>query len=231
MTRGSRAELREDLLRRVPARYSPSLHLAALVGSGLAVAAIALALLREVRAWQLAAVPVFVLLGNAAEWHVHRGLLHRRTRPLQWLYVCHTPQHHALYVPDDMALHGARELRFVLLPAYSVLALLAIAAPFPIAFAWLGQPNIALLFVATAALYVVAYEWLHLAWHMPSHGPLDRLRVVRAMRLHHAFHHAPHLRSRWNFNVTFPLWDLLHGTIHRAPRRRAGATVAGHAAR
>jgi sterol desaturase/sphingolipid hydroxylase (fatty acid hydroxylase superfamily) len=186
-----------------------------MTASGLALAAIAAALLRGVTAWQLSSIPAFVLLGNALEWHVHRDLLHRRTRPVQALYVRHTPQHHALYVADDMTIHSAREVRFVLLPSWAVVVILAIVSPFPIALALVGQPNVALLFVATAALYLTVYEWLHLAFHLPIGSRLERLGPLRAARRHHRTHHASHLKNRWNFNVTFPLWDLVRGTLHR----------------
>ncbi len=230
MTRGSRAELRAELMRRVPAGYSPGLHLALLTATGLAVAALALALLADVRAWQLALVPVFVVFGNAVEWHVHRNFLHRRTRPLQILYVLHTPQHHALFVTDDMTVQGARELRFVLLPWFAILAVLAFVSPVPIALAWAGQRNLALLVVATAALYLVAYEWLHLAAHLPARGAAGRLAPMRALRRHHALHHGTHLRHRANFNVTFPLWDLVRGTLHRPSPARARPALARRAA-
>ena len=231
MTRGARAELRAELLGRVPPRYSPWLHLGSMTASALALAALALALLRDVTTWQLSLVPAFLLLGNALEWHVHRDLLHRRTRPVQILYVRHTPQHHALYVADDMEVHSARELRFVLLPPYAVVAILAIVSPFPIALALAGQPNVALLFVATTALYLTAYEWLHLAFHLPVGGGLARFGPLRAARRHHRVHHASHLKNRWNFNVTFPLWDLVRGTFHRRAPAPGDPTLARPAAR
>ncbi|HSN89724.1 MAG TPA: sterol desaturase family protein [Anaeromyxobacteraceae bacterium] len=222
MTGGARAELRAELLGHVPKGYSPWLHLSAMTASGVVLAGAALALLRDVRAWEAWLVPAFVLLGNALEWHVHRDLLHRRTRPVQVLYLRHTPQHHALYPPDDMEVRSSRELRFVLLPAWAVAAILAIVSPFPVALALVGQRNLALLFVATTALYLTAYEWLHLAFHVPL-GRLAGFAPLRAARRHHQVHHASHLKNRWNFNVTFPLWDLLRGTLHRraAPRRDA----------
>jgi hypothetical protein len=231
VTRGARAELRTELLGRIPDGYSPRLHLAIMTASGVALAAIALALLRDVRAWELSLLPAFLLLGNALEWHVHRDVLHRRTRPVQILYVRHTPQHHALYVADDMEIHSARELRFVLLPAYAVAAILAVVSPFPLALAWVGEPNVALLFVATTALYLTAYEWLHLAVHLPLRGGLARFAPMRAARRHHQVHHASHLKNRWNFNVTFPLWDLVRGTLRRGAAAHRGPPLARPAAR
>ncbi|HEY6098358.1 MAG TPA: sterol desaturase family protein [Anaeromyxobacter sp.] len=214
----------------MPPRYSPVAQLAAITLGSLAVIWVSLRLASPPSARDLAGVAVFLVLGNALEWHLHRDLLHRRTRPLQILYVRHTPQHHALYVPDDLAIHGPRELRFVLLPAYAVFLLLAVAAPIPIALAWIGERNLALFFVATAAAYLLAYEWLHLVWHLPAESAVGRLAVVRRLRRHHALHHTPQLKSRWNFNVTFPLWDLVRGTYWRPARATAHPALARRAA-
>jgi sterol desaturase/sphingolipid hydroxylase (fatty acid hydroxylase superfamily) len=217
MTQASRAELRAELLSRIPPWYSPWLHLAFPAVAGLAIAALALSRLDRLQAWQLALVPVFLAFGNMVEWHVHRGLLHRRTRFLEALYVRHTPQHHAVYVAGDLAIHDPRELKLVLLPAYGVLAVLAATSPITVGLALLGQPNLAALWVASVVLYVLSYEWLHLAYHLPEESPVGRLRPIRLLRRHHQLHHAPHLMQRWNFNVTLPFWDLVRGTVHRAP--------------
>ena len=67
--------------------------------------------------------------------------------------------------------------------------------------------------MATAVAYVLSYEWLHLAHHLPAEGAIGRLRVARWARRHHQRHHEPHLMHRWNFNVTVPLWDRVRGTV------------------
>jgi hypothetical protein len=216
MTEASRAELRADLLSRIPRWYSPWLHLAFPALSGVAIAAFALSRLEEVQAWQLALVPLFLVAGNAIEWHAHRGLLHRRTRWLEELYVRHTPQHHGVFVADDMFIRDWRELKLVLLPAWGVLAILAASSPVAIAFWLFGQRNVAVLWVASTVAYVLSYEWLHLAYHLPADGAIGRLRVTRWLRRHHQRHHAPQLMQRWNFNVTAPLWDHVRGTVWRA---------------
>ena len=227
MTHASRAEFRKELLARVPRRYSPIVHLVLPPLAALAIAGFALSRIQDLRLWQLAFVPVFLVLENALEWHAHRGLLHRRTRFVEVMYIRHSVQHHRLYVGDAMAIRTARELRFVLLPSYAVFAVLAVAAPIPVAFALAGQRNLAALWIASAAAYLLAYEWLHLLCHLPEDAPVARLAAVRALRRHHRLHHAPHLMQRWNFNVTLPLWDLVRGTLHRTHAQPAGA----HAAR
>ncbi len=217
MTQASREDLRRELLSRIPRWYSPWLHLAIPALSGLAIVAFALGRIHGLRAWQLALVPFFFVVGNAVEWHAHRDLLHRRTWPLEVLYVRHTPQHHAIYVSDDMHLREWRELRFVLLPAYGVVGLVAFTSPVTAAFWLAGQPNVAALWVTTVVLYILTYEWLHLAYHMPAEGFVGRLSVTKWLRRHHQRHHHPPLMQRWNFNVTLPLWDVVRGTVWHAP--------------
>ena len=216
MTRTSRAELRDELMARVPRSYSPALHLLLPALTGVVAAAAALTQLHDLRPWQLALVPAFLAFGNAVEWWVHRRVLHRRTRPVEVFYVRHTPQHHAVYVADDMAIGSWRELRLVLLPAYAVLGILFLTSPLTLLFMLVGQANLAALWVTSVVAYLLAYEWLHLAYHLPESSRIGRARVIRTLRRHHQLHHAPHLMNRWNFNVTVPLWDWLRGTLHPA---------------
>ncbi len=217
MTHASRAEFRAELLARVPRRYSPVAHLILPALAVMAIAGFAISRIHDLRLWQLALVPVFLVAGNAIEWHAHRGLLHRRIRFLEIAYVRHAVQHHALYVSDAIAIHSARELRFVLLPGYGILAALAFTAPVVLLLLWIGQPNLAALWVASAVVYLLAYEWLHLAYHLPESSWVGRLPAVQRLRRNHQLHHAPVLMQRWNFNVTVPLWDVVRGTLYPAP--------------
>jgi hypothetical protein len=223
MTRASREELRAELIGRIPPSYSPWIHLAVPTVSGLAIAALALSRVEGLVAWQLLFVPVFFAFGNAVEWHVHRGLLHRRVRWLEVFYTRHTPQHHMVFVADDMAMRETRELKLILLPAYAVVTIVVLTSPVAVVLAFLGQPNLAALWIMTVVLYVLSYEWLHLAYHLPEESPIGRSRLIAHLRRHHQLHHATNLMHRWNFNVTVPLWDHVRGTVYhpRVPARPA----------
>lgn len=225
MTQTSRAELRSELLSRIPGWYRPWAHVLFPALVGIALAAGALSFVRDLQAWQVACVPLFLVFGNAVEWHAHRGLLHRRVRFLEVLYVRHTPQHHAVYVAGDLAIRDVRELKLVLLPAYGVLAIVALTSPLAALLVWLGQPNLGALWIATVVGYVLSYEWLHLAYHLPDGHPVGGLRAIRWLRRHHETHHQPHLMQRWNFNVTLPLWDQVRGTVYRPAGNATPAAV------
>lgn len=220
-----RDALRARVLANAPSWYNPWVHLALPSVFGLGVIVASACLLRDVRAWQFLTVPVVYLLTNANEWHIHRDMLHRRSWIAPVLYQRHTPEHHMIYVTDDMAMRDVREFHLVLIPAYGLFLIFLSLLPITgILWGLLGLRNVALLYTATAMGYAVSYEWLHLAYHLPEQNPIGRVGLIRRLRRHHAIHHDPRLMQRWNFNVTIPFWDWVRGTIvAQAPGEAGGA--------
>jgi hypothetical protein len=213
----TRKRIREKLLADIPSSYAPFLHLAATTGIGVLLLALGAWGVHGVRLAELLAVPVTVLFANGFEWRAHKDLMHRLRWPLGFLYRRHTPQHHAVYVEDDMAIRDWRELKLVLIPAWGVAGIVVTLAPFAIAMAHFTTVNAGWLVLVTAGLYMVGYELSHLSYHLPADTFIGRLALVRVLRRHHARHHDPRLMQRWNFNVTIPLFDWVHGTIWREP--------------
>ncbi len=221
-------DYRERARAAIPASYSPWLHLSGTIGVGVAAVALGAWRLHDVRAVEWLAVPAMWFVSNGAEWRAHKDLLHKRRFPLHELYDRHTPQHHRVFREHDMAIQSPRELKLVLIPAIGVAAILVAALPMAAAAGALLGANVGWLVLMSAAVYVVSYELTHMLYHLPEDGRVGGLRVVRALRAHHARHHDPRLMHRWNFNVTAPLFDWLHGTIARPdeadrPRRQRSA--------
>jgi len=210
-----RKTAREKALAEIPEWYSPLGHLFFPSAIGLACIAIAIFQLHEVKPLEWLVLPIAYVISNMTEWRAHKHLLHHRTPPLQVLYDRHTPQHHMIFVTDDMSMRSRREFRLVLIPFYGVLAILAVTLPIALGLRLLGQRNSGLLFVIETTFYVLTYEWLHLAYHMPPTTLVGRIPGLATLRRHHATHHDPELMQKWNFNVTVPLWDLVQGTIYR----------------
>lgn len=208
-----REALRRRLVDAIPGWYSPLLHLVLPSVFGLAILVGCVWLIERLVWWELSSVAVTFLLSNINEWRAHKYLLHRRSRLAPVLYDRHTPEHHMVYVTHDMAMKSQSEFRLVLIPAYGIL-LIFVATLVPGAGLWAaGLPNVACLFVATAMVYVLSYEWLHLSYHLPPDSFVGRRRLVALLRHHHAVHHDPRRMQRYNFNVTVPLWDWVRGTI------------------
>jgi hypothetical protein len=216
LPREERERLRREALAAEPRHYSPWLHVTVPSLVGLLVCGAALSQVRHLRGVDLLFFLGILVLSNATEWRAHRDLLHKRLPPFGVLYDRHTPQHHMIFVHGDMALRTPREFRLVLIPMTGVLAIFLATAP-PAAILWsFGQKNFAAMYLAATMLYVVSYELMHLAWHLPETSFIGSLRLVRALREHHSVHHDPRLMQRWNFNVTIPLWDLVRRTYFRS---------------
>ncbi len=219
LERPRREALRAELVARIPWWYSPWVHLAfpSLMGLGLIV--LAALFVHDLR-WYEAVFGVFIfLVSNASEWRAHRRLLHKRTRPLELIFDRHTPEHHAVYVRDDMEIRSSREFRLILIPAYGIVTIFLATSPVTIALGFLQQWNLSAVFVMVTMFYVVSYEWLHLSYHLPRESFVGRRWLIRQLRRHHATHHHPPLMQTWNFNVSLPLWDVVRGTIYKGPER------------
>jgi hypothetical protein len=210
-----RDRIRREATAKRGKHYSPWLHLAVTSCFGLGALALAASLLSGVRWWELTAAGAYLVFANASEWRIHRDILHKRTRGATVLYDRHTPEHHMIFITDDMAIRGTAEFGLVLIPAYGIVLIFAGLLPL-FGVIWLvGQHNLAALFCMVSMGYVVSYEWLHLSFHLPPDSWLGSLGVVRLLRRHHAVHHDPRLMQRWNFNVVVPLWDLVRRTYVR----------------
>ena len=147
--------------------------------------------------------------------------------PVGVLYERHTPVHHKIYQYDSMAMRSNREFRLVLIPAAGVASRgRHHGARSPTRSRACSTPNCGWLALATSAVYVVAYELSHLAYHLPEDSFIGRLPLVRVLREHHRRHHHPALMQKWNFNVTVPLFDWIHGTLAPTESRSADAVTA-----
>lgn len=210
-----RAQYRREVL---PARYSGIGHVALvllLAGGGIA-AAVAFALARGTLAdaW---IVPLTLVVANVVEYLAHRGPMHHRRPGLQALHARHTGRHHRFFVAGAMTFEGARDFHAVLFPPVLLLFFGGIAAGLGALVALVLPAATAAWFVATALAYYLLYELLHFAYHLPPDAPLARWPGVRTLaRLHHR-HHDPRCMQQVNFNLVFPLCDVIAGTLDTRP--------------
>jgi hypothetical protein len=211
-----RDALRSQALEDRGSFYSPWVHVAVPSLFGLAAIAAAAALIRDLTVLDVLFGLGLFVLSNAAEWRIHKSLLHKRMPFATVLYDRHTPMHHMVFVTDDMAIRKWEEFRLVLLPAYAVVLLGVGLSPMAAALWYSGHPNLACIFVIETMGYVVTYEWLHLSYHLPPESFIGRLGLIRFLRRHHALHHDPRMMQKWNFNVSLPLWDLVKRTYVRS---------------
>ncbi len=199
----------------VPVGYRPWLHLILPTLVALAVLGTAIALIADLRRVELWAIPIAYIAGLGFEWRAHKDILHRRLPGLGELYERHERTHHVIYTADDMAMRSQREWMLVLMPWFAILLIVGMLLPVMTVVAWLSTRNCALLSLCTSVLFFLQYEWMHLSYHLPDEHPIARLRLIRYLSALHRSHHDPRNMKRWNFNITIPLFDVLHGTLNR----------------
>lgn len=212
--RAFRAEYRS---KSIGPRYSGWAHFAFTSIGSLAVVAYAVFRVHAVRPLEWLTVPLTFLFANFAEYKGHRGPMHRPMRGASLLFVRHTREHHHFFTQDAMHYESSRDFKMVLFPPVMLAFFLgAIATPIGALLFVVVSPGVGWLYVAVAMSYFLTYEWLHFAYHLPPASLVGRLPIVARLRRHHQTHHDLSLMGRYNFNITFPVCDWLHGTTHSA---------------
>src|SRR5258707_996324 len=99
--RERRDALRAREIAQTPSWYNPWLHLAPTSAFGMGAAAIALASIHSLRAWEFSTILMTWVAANPREWRAHRSLLNKRTPLAPVIYDGPTPVHHMIYVTED----------------------------------------------------------------------------------------------------------------------------------
>jgi hypothetical protein len=202
----------------IPARYQGARHLMFTFGIGAVVMVWAALQAEHVTPLEWLTVPLTFLYANFSEYWGHRGPMHHLKRGLRLVYERHTRQHHRFFTDDNMELDDLRDLRAVLFPpVLMTFFLAAFMLPVALLLAWIATPNVAWLFVATSLAYFLNYEFLHMAYHLPAAHPIARWGLIRRLERLHRAHHDPRLMAQRNFNITYPICDVLFGTLQRPP--------------
>lgn len=202
----------------IPAGYSPWRHMARtlVLAATLAVLGVALAVRARAADWLL--LPGFWVIANLIEWLVHRNPMHRPLRP-RIMYRNHAQMHHLAFTDGHMVIGPARDLGLIMMPWYTMLGLFVLASPIMLLAGLLRGPGLAGIFLLGAVAYFLFYEVLHALYHLPDatldRAGIGRVRAFRRLQAHHRHHHVLGRMAAVNFNVTFPLWDRLFGTLEK----------------
>ena len=214
-TRATREFRREknQLLRR-EWYYSGYLHYSFTVGFALAVGYWAVNHITTVTTADLIVIPFGIIYANFVEYIVHRYPLHHKYPGLGLLFDRHAVQHHRYFTHEAISAFTAKQYRFVLFPALAIVAFIPLAAgPAAYLISLLLGPNAGYLILAVSVLYFALYESLHLSNHLPRTHWCFKIPGVEWMCRFHRLHHDPRYSKKYNFNVTFPLFDIIFRTL------------------
>src|SRR4051794_23208291 len=195
-------------------RYSGWGHFAFTSAVSLAIIGWAASGVRSATGLQWLTVPLTFLFANCGEYLGHKGTMHVPRRGLGLIYKRHTLQHHHFFTNEEMSYDHTRDFKMVLFPPLMIVYFFGLFALPVGALLWLfASPNVARLYVATAVGYFLTYEWLHFVYHLNPKSWIGRNPIIARMRRHHQTHHDLALMGKHNFNITFPICDLVFGTM------------------
>ena len=158
-------------------------------------------------------VPIAFLYSNLVEYWMHRTVMHRPIAPFREIYKRHSAQHHVFFTDKAMSLESSRDLHVVLFPPLLLVFFIGgFAVPAGMLLAWIATPNVAWLFVAVAAFYLLNYELFHTAYHLPQGHWVENIPLFKRFRSLHWKHHDTRLMAGHNFNVTYPIGDWIFRT-------------------
>jgi hypothetical protein len=209
----ARAAFRE---RHIPENYSGPLHLATIVGISLLIALLCALMLENVTVLEWMTIPTTFFYANFCEYLGQEGPMHHKTRFLGKIYERHTIEHHSFFTDEATTYETTQDFKAIL---FSPVMLLffhgCFALPVGAVLYFLVSANVCFLFVLTAILYFLNYELLHVAYHMDPHTWVGRLPFMDRLRQHHTHHHNKRLMTRYNFNITYPIFDYLFDTVYK----------------
>ena len=152
------------------------------------------------------------------EYDLHKKIMHKPIKafgliPFDYPFRTHAQIHHHVFRADE-SYHLKNESDKWTIPMRwwngPILLLITTAPVFELklilGFSWL----IPISFAAVGILYYSAYEYLHWCMHLPKARRLEFSNLFRRLNGHHLLHHR---YMGKNYNVVFPLWDWIFGTL------------------
>ncbi|MFA0813202.1 sterol desaturase family protein [Microbulbifer epialgicus] len=212
------AVFREQYRAYIQSRYNGWFHLGSVLLISLTVAIYCMLQISELKWGELLVIPLGILAYNAVEYVTHRWAGHKKLRFTKLFYKRHTGDHHSFFSAPLLSFESTRDWRIVLFPIYLTAIIAFFLAPLCGFFlSRLGSVNMGYIVAATMILNHLAYELLHVGYHQPKKHWFHQVPMFRELAHLHRIHHHRRLMKSHNFNLTFPLFDLLLGTFYWEP--------------
>jgi hypothetical protein len=161
-------------------------------------------------------IPFTFLYTNFFEYLGHRYPMHHRYNALKAVFKRHTMQHHHFFTDENMNCDTAQDFKIILFPPVLLIFFsVAFVIPVSVFIYYFFSLNSALFFVITTLAYYLNYEWLHLAYHLPETHFVYKIPGLKTLRRLHHQHHRITEMDKYNFNITYPVFDLIFGTLKK----------------
>lgn len=167
--------------------------------------------------WSAAGFLGAAAVNSFVEWLAHRYILHS-PKIVRFAYELHDRQHHVLFKADESYIavkdtpEDAERREHVTFVRRDYIVLLMLTMPIWLTVELLTGVPVTVGGVLATLAGLQAFNSWHLMMHVPTGRWFEKTRVFKFLERHHRLHHAD---TRVNYNVVFPLADLLLGTLRR----------------
>lgn len=212
------AGFRSKYRREMDTNYSGWFHLSSVVLISLFAATYCVVQIDQPDAMDWLVIPLGIVAYNLVEYVSHRWAGHLKTPLTKMFYKRHTGDHHSFFSAPLLSFESSKDWRIVLFPTYlTAFQALVVAPAFGYASAELLSLNAGFIMATTMILNHLAFELLHVGYHQPINHWFHKIPVCRELAHLHRIHHHRTLMKTHNFNLTFPLFDLMLGTYYWEP--------------
>ena len=166
--------------------------------------------------WAFTAIPLGLVLGNFIEYVVHRFPMHRPKMFLsKLLFRRHAGDHHRAFDISFMEITDPRDYALVMLPIKRAVTFMFLVFGLVGGLSIFTGPAFAMMLGMSLGVYFAIEEMLHLSFHFKSTWEGDKWwnKALRKLGRAHRLHHELKLMTRANFNIAFPIFDKLFGTL------------------
>lgn len=162
----------------------------------------------------LLAIPFGLVIGNLIEYVTHRYPMHRYIMG-GLMYKRHAGKHHVMFRHDVMTMTDPRDAYYVMMPALPATMFMVMIGIITALVTLFDVSAFGVVTCMVLCVYIFTEELLHLSFHTESTWKNDGVwyAFLRRLGANHRQHHDPKQMRTSAFNVTFPLFDWLFGTL------------------
>lgn len=197
----------------IPTNYNPWIHLLGPTSLALIIIFSLIGIVVSPVWWEWLTIPITLFIMSNWEWLIHRYWMHQLFKPFAFLFKKHR-LHHQLYTENKMEISSYKELYHVLTPFWGIVLVFTTIIPLFIILQFISI-NVACIFIAVTLTYFILYEWTHASYHLSPNKWIRSNKLISFLSKHHATHHNPKNMVKYNFNVTFPLFDWFAKTYRK----------------
>jgi len=220
MSRAQVLKFREEFRKNhIPKWYNGWLHLGFNAAVLVAALVFCFSKLYDVQVKELWTIPLTLLLGNLAVFIIHRYPLHRHYGPFaKFSYDIHSKWHHSFYSHEMVIYEKTDDFYVLFFPPLVIASFCAFYLPGSyFLLKHFFSMNITFLFMGVSTLYFILYEVMHFISHLPEDHVVLDVPLFKMVWAHHVDHHQPDLMHKYNFNIVFPFFDYVFGTVYKGP--------------